>query len=77
MFNFYVHAGDTVMASRSIQYLQHSFNDLIQWAEENNLQMNIEKTEMFLGKAEKWSLETEATTAKNVGEVLQISGHLP
>jgi hypothetical protein len=53
MFNFYVHAGDTVMASRSIQYLQHSFNDLIQWAEENNLQMNIEKTEMFLGKAEK------------------------
>jgi hypothetical protein len=39
--------------------------------------MNILKTEMVLRKAEKWSREIEATTAKNGGEVLQTSGRHP
>jgi hypothetical protein len=39
---------NTVIGSTSIQDLHHSFNDLIQWAEENSLQMNTEKTEMVV-----------------------------
>jgi hypothetical protein len=36
-----------VIASTSLR-LQHSFNDLFQWAEENSQQMSRERTEMMI-----------------------------
>jgi Txe/YoeB family toxin of Txe-Axe toxin-antitoxin module len=44
---------DVVMASASIQELQESFNDLVQWAEDNILQINIGKTEMLVFRKER------------------------
>jgi hypothetical protein len=41
-------ADDMVMVFASIQELQESFDDLVQWEEDNSLQINVGRTEMLV-----------------------------
>jgi effector-binding domain-containing protein len=44
----YAYADDMVMVSALIQELQKSFNDLVQWAEDNRLQITLGGSEMMV-----------------------------
>ena len=69
--SLYTYADDMVLAAKKIEDLQESFNQLIGWAEDNNLKLNKEKTVQMTFRKGGRRKTTETITLK--GEDLTVT----